>query len=96
MAPCAGRDIFGFAPPLLKNKNPVAVSPSCQGSPMPYPDRVPMFQPCYRINDLVEIRSDNPRYARSLPRVPERKPSRWIAAWFRALFRNRKRLRQDL
>jgi hypothetical protein len=63
---------------------------------MPNPDRVPMFQPCYRIHDLVEIRSDNPRYARSLPRVPTRKPVRWVASWLRALFRNRKRLRQDL
>jgi hypothetical protein len=63
---------------------------------MPDLDRVPMFQPCYRINDLVEIRHDNPRYARSLPRAPDRKPLFSIASWLRALFRNRNRLRQDL
>jgi hypothetical protein len=63
---------------------------------MPNSDRVPMFQPCYRIHDLVEIRNDNPRYARSLPRVMERKPLRRIALWFRALSRGSKRLRQDL
>jgi hypothetical protein len=55
-----------------------------------------MFQPCYRIHDLVEIRNENPHYARSLPRVLERKPLRRIALWFRALTRSSKRLRQDL
>jgi hypothetical protein len=55
-----------------------------------------MFQPCYRIHDLVEIRSENPNYARSLPRVLERKPLRRIAWWFRALARSGKRVRQDL
>ncbi len=63
---------------------------------MPDPDRVPMFQPCYRIHDLVEIRSDNPRYARSLPRIPERQPFHRIAEWLRALFGAKNRLRQDL
>jgi hypothetical protein len=63
---------------------------------MPDPDRVPMFQPCYRIRDLVEIRHGNPRYARSLLRGPERKRLYRIALWLRARFANRKRLRQDL
>ena len=63
---------------------------------MPKPDRVPMFQPCYRIHDLVEIRNDNPNYARSLPRVLERKPLRRIALWFRTLAGSGKRVRQDL
>jgi hypothetical protein len=63
---------------------------------MPDRDRVPMFQPCYRIHDLVEIRSDNPNYARSLPRVVRRKPFRWFASWLRAWFGTGKRLRQDL
>jgi hypothetical protein len=64
--------------------------------PMPDPDRVPMFQPCYRIHDLVEIRNDNPRYVRSLPRFPQRKPLQGVLSWLRMLLRNRKRLRQDL
>jgi hypothetical protein len=58
---------------------------------MPDTDRVPMFQPCYRIHDLVEVRYDNPRYARSLPRVPQRKPLRDLASWFSGLFRAGKR-----
>jgi hypothetical protein len=75
----------------------MALAPSFQGSTMPDRDRVPMFQPCYRIYDLVEIRTDNPNYARSLPRVPPRKPPfRRVASWLRALFGTRKRLRQDL
>jgi hypothetical protein len=63
---------------------------------MPNSNRVPMFQPCYRIHDLVEIRTGNPNYARSLPRVLERKPLRRIALWLRALARSGKRVRQDL
>ena len=74
----------------------MALTPSYQGSTMPDPNRVPMFQPCYRIHDLVEIRHDNPRYARSMPRGPERNVLRRIASWFRTLFRSRSRLRQDL
>jgi hypothetical protein len=61
---------------------------------MPDTDRVPMFQPCYRIHDLVEVRHDNPRYARSLPRVPQRTPFRELASWFRGLFRAGKRPRR--
>jgi hypothetical protein len=75
----------------------MALAPLFQESTMPDRDRVPMFQPCYRIYDLVEIRNDNPNYVRSLPRVPQRKPPlRRIASWLRALFGTGKRLRQDL
>jgi hypothetical protein len=59
-------------------------------------NRVPMFQPCYRIHDFVEIRSDNPNYARSLSRSLARNPLNRIASWLRALFQSRNRLRQDL
>ena len=58
--------------------------------------RVPMFQPCYRIHDRVEIRSDNPAYARSLPRGLARNPLDRIASWLRTLFQPRNKLRQDL
>jgi hypothetical protein len=78
------------------NQESMAPAPQFQGSTMPDRDRVPMFQPCYRIYDLVEIRTDNPNYVRSLPRIPRRKPPRRIASWFRALFGIGKRLRQDL
>jgi hypothetical protein len=78
------------------NQESMAPAPQFQGSIMPDRDRVPMFQPCYRIYDLVEIRTDNPNYVRSLPRIPRRKPPRRIASWFRALFGPGKRLRQDL
>ena len=76
----------------------MAPAPLFQESTMPDRDRVPMFQPCYRIYDLVEIRNDNPNYVRSLPRVPQRKPSlRRIASRLRVLFGTGKRqLRQDL
>jgi hypothetical protein len=74
----------------------MAPAPKFQGSTMPDRHRVPMFQPCYRIYDLVEIRNDNPNYARSLPRIPRRKPSRRLASWLRALFAASKRLRQGL
>ena len=63
---------------------------------MPDRDRVPMFQPCYRIYDLVEVRTDNPNHVRSLPRFPQRKPLRQIASWLRARFGVSKRLRQDI
>ena len=74
----------------------MALAPQFQGSTMPDRNRVPMFQPCYRIYDLVEIRTDNPNDVRSLPRAPRRRPQRRIASWFRALFGAGKRLRQDL
>jgi hypothetical protein len=74
----------------------MALAPQFQGNPMPDRDRVPMFQPCYRIHDLVEIRSDNPNYTRSLPRVARRKRFRWILSWLRAWFGTGNRLRQDL
>jgi len=54
----------------------MALAPSSQETTMPDRDRVPMFQPCYRIYDLVEIRTDNPDYSRSLQRYPRRKPLR--------------------
>ena len=44
-----------------------------------------MFQPCYRIYDHVEIRTDNPNYFRSLPRTP-RSPWWRLAAWLRDRF----------
>jgi hypothetical protein len=94
IAPRLGRDIFRLRFAIVERfETSFAI---CQGSIMPNSDRVPMFQPCYRIHDLVEIRSENPHYARSLPRVLERKPVRRIALWFRALTRSSKRLRQDL
>ena len=65
-------------------------------SVIPNADRVPMFQPCYRIHDRVEIRSDNPAYARSLPRALAHNPLDRIASWLRALFQSRNALRQDL
>jgi hypothetical protein len=75
----------------------MALTPSGRGSTMPSRDRVPMFQPCYRIHDLVEIRHDNLQDGRSMLRRAERKPLlRRIASWLRALFRTRSRLRQDL
>jgi hypothetical protein len=80
----------------LRKQISIALSPSSQENIMPDPDRVPMFQPCYRIHDLVEIRNDNPRYVRSLPRFPQRKPLQGVLSWLRMLLRNRKRLRQDL
>jgi hypothetical protein len=62
---------------------------------MPDSNRVPMFQPCYRIRDLVEVRHDNPHYARSLPRIPEQNPLRDMASWLRGLIRGGKRQRRD-
>jgi hypothetical protein len=62
---------------------------------MPKTHRVPMFQPCYRIHDLVEIRHDDPDYARSLPRVPERKSLRDLALWLRDLVRAPRRRRRQ-
>jgi hypothetical protein len=76
----------------------MAFAPSSQGGTMPDRDRVPMFQPCYRIYDRVEIRNDNPNHVRSLPRFPRRKPLQRIAAWLRGRFGfgPGKRLRQDI
>lgn len=61
-------------------------------------DRVPMFQPCYRIYDRVEIRNGNSKHARSVPVFPRRKPLQRIATWLRGRlgFGPGKRLRQDL
>jgi hypothetical protein len=92
----ADRDILRPRCVVIEQKYSMALAPSFQGSSMPDRDRVPMFQPCYRIYDLVEIRNDNPNYVRSLPRIPRRKPPRRIASWLRALFGTSKRLRQDL
>src|SRR5207253_3127465 len=78
----------GLASSLSNGKRSMAPAPSFQESTMPDRDRVPMFQPCYRIYDLVEIRDNNPNDVRSLPQVPRRKPPlRRMASWLRALFR---------
>jgi hypothetical protein len=68
---------------------------SNQERTMPDTDRVPMFHPCYRIHDLVEVRRDNPHYARSLPRIPARNTLRDVASWLRDLMRGGKRPRRN-
>jgi len=62
---------------------------------MPKTDRVPMFHPCYRIHDHVEVRRDDPQYARSLPRAAKQNPLRGFASWLRAVMRAGKRRRRQ-
>ena len=61
---------------------------------MPKNDRVPMFHPCYRIHDHVEVRRDNPQYTRSLPRAAKQNSLRDFASWLRAAIRTGKRRRR--
>jgi hypothetical protein len=90
---CAAETTIDWAP---QPEDSMARLSSRPRSNMPNADRVPMFQPCYRIHDRVEIRSDNPAYVTSLPRGLARNPLDRIASWLRMLFQPRDKLRQDL
>lgn len=57
---------------------------------MPSVSRTPTVRSHHSIAELVEVRRNNLRYARSLPRGPERDQVRQIALSLRALFKNKK------
>jgi len=56
---------------------------------MPSVHRLPTFEQRHRIEELIQIRRDMLRYARSFPPGADRNQRRQIALSLRALFKNK-------
>jgi hypothetical protein len=56
---------------------------------MPSVHRLPTFEQRHSIEELIQIRRDMLRYARSFPPGPDRNQRRQIALSLRALFKNK-------